>query len=686
MNLRVQVVALLGIAFLTNAGSAQTAYPMVTHTFPLAVERGTTSEVTVRGQRNFAGAFAAYFQGEGITAEVLPQLDKQGKPLTTTTDATLRLTVSDDAVLGPREFRLATAQGVSTVGQIIVTDQPVLQEVAKHDTLATAQPIEINRMVAGIIAGREEVDFYKFSAKAGQQITFEIHSARLMFKVHDLQKHFDPILSVFDSNGRELASNDDYYFADPMLSHQFTADGEYYVSVRDVRYDSDPRWSYCLLVTDGPYVTAVQPMAVSAGASAKLQAVGFNLLQSEFEHSFTDKTGTHWIQLGSERPSNAVAVEVTSLPLSAEAEPNNEIQKATPAMLPTVINGSIQAESDVDHFAFDLKKGDKVRFEVRARRNGSSLDSSLRLLNEKSAAVAATDDHATTKDSVLVATIAADGRYYLEVKDLLNRGGPTFNYIVQAQYDEPDFEIVCDDDKAGIAPGGHVPWFVKITRNGGFDGPVDVRVDGLPEGVSVNPLTIPAGMTQGCLILTAAPDAMPALAPVQVVGKAEAVGKDQSKKVIERVATPVSEIYVPGGGRGLWNVETHVVQVNPISDLKEVRVTPEKISLKPGEKVELQVEVVRNPNYTGRVTLDFLLRHLGRVYADPLPPGIKLVESASKTSLNPDETKGKLVLEAAADAKPVENIPIAVMAHVSINFVVKRPYASAPIWLTITEK
>lgn len=678
----VTVVTLLLVA---AGASAQTSYPMVTHTVPLAVTRGETAEVTVHGRQNFAGAFAAIFEGTGLTAEIVPPETKDGKAPATQTTVKLKVTVAPDAELGPREYRIGTDQGVSSVGQLVVTDLPVVAEAGAHADRQTAQEIQVGQVISGIVASREEVDFYKFTAQADQQVTFEVCSARLMFKIHDLQKHFDPILTLYDATGREIASNDDHYFADSMIAHRFDKTGEYFVAVRDVRYDGDTRWSYCLRVSDRPYVTAVYPMAVSVSGDRSVEAVGFNLEKEKWELPLPADAapGTYRVQLGDASKSNDFPVEVTALQVLSEQEPNDELGKGNTATLPIGINGQIQADSDRDLFTFDLKKDQAVRFEVKARRNGSSLDSSLRLLNDKGNAVASTDDYQQTKDSVLVAKIPADGQYQLEVKDLLNRGGDTFGYFVEARYDEPDFELACDDDKAGIGPGGSAPWFIKVTRSGGFTGPVEVRVEGLPEGVTVNPLTIPESMTQGCLVLTAAADAKPSLQAVRVFGKAQIKIGDQTQ-TIERLATPVSEIYVPGGGRGQWNVETQAVAVHPNHDIESVKVTPDKISLKPGEKITLDVEVLRRDIYKGRVTLDLRLRHLGRVYADPLPPGVTVVENASKTSLNPDESKGKIVLQAAADAKPIENVPITVLANVSINFVVKRAYASSPILVSVS--
>jgi hypothetical protein len=59
-----------------------------------------------------------------------------------------------------------------------------------------------------------------------------------------------------------------------------------------------------------------------------------------------------------------------------------------------------------------------------------------------------------------------------------------------------------------------------------------------------------------------------------------------------------------------------------------------------------------------------------------------MVEDKSKTLLG-SSSKGHIVLRAAADAPPAENVPISVLAHVSINFVVKVSYSSPVIRLSV---
>src|SRR5713226_709652 len=96
---------------------AQTSYPMITHTSPVAVQRGKTSEVTVSGQMDFSGVYRVLFEGTGISAEVAPSPatpspTPSGKPAKTKAgqkdqihSVNLKITVAPDVTPGVREFR-----------------------------------------------------------------------------------------------------------------------------------------------------------------------------------------------------------------------------------------------------------------------------------------------------------------------------------------------------------------------------------------------------------------------------------------------------------------------------------------------------------------------------------------------------------------------------------------------------
>src|SRR5688500_2382703 len=131
---RVLFCAILGLSTATSV-YAQTSFPMITHVHPVALQRGKTTEVVVEGQMNFFGAYKTLFEGTGLTAEIIPQkapppMPPQPPMLRNTK---LKITVAADAALGVREFRIATELGISSVGQLLIVDDPVVIEAAANN-------------------------------------------------------------------------------------------------------------------------------------------------------------------------------------------------------------------------------------------------------------------------------------------------------------------------------------------------------------------------------------------------------------------------------------------------------------------------------------------------------------------------------------------------------------------------
>ena len=81
---------------------------------------------------------------------------------------------------------------------------------------------------------------------------------------------------------------------------------------------------------------------------------------------------------------------------------------------------------------------------------------------------------------------------------------------------------------------------------------------------------------------------------------------------LTHVATPNEEIYLPGGGRGRFDVTMQSVAVVEPGDILNVNVTPSVLRLKPGAEVKLEIAVERRKDYDKDITLDVSLRHLGQ--------------------------------------------------------------------------
>src|SRR5262249_51875710 len=176
-----------------------------------------------------------------------------------------------------------------------------------------------------------------------------------------------------------------------------------------------------------------------------------------------------------------------------------------------------------------------------------------------------------------------------------------------------------------------------------------------PKHVSVNPLVIPPSMTQGLLVVSASPDATkPDAANVEVIGSASVPADDGKAETITRKATAIEEIYAPGGGRAKFDVRMQSVAVTGPTDILSVDVKPERLVVRPGDEVKLEVTIRRRPDYDKAVSIDVLLRHLGAVFGNPLPPGLTMLDGKSKTLLGTGNT-GHVVLKVDANAAPVED-------------------------------
>jgi hypothetical protein len=555
-----------------------------------------------------------------------------------------------------------------------------------NDRPVTAQKLTIPSAVSGRIGKPEDVDWYTFDAEKGQRVTFAVWGNRLENKIHDLQVHLDPILSLHDQTGRELAAADNTHFADPLLSFQVRASGPYYLQVRDTTYSGNAAWSYALHAMTGPIATSVFPLAVNPGTTAHLGIRGAGNDPSRSIDLPVPKDlqpGEHYFGLSLGGSGTLpVPLVVTKLPITAEAaDAPARGDSARVVKLPAALCGCLSARGDADGYCFDAQKGRTYALEVVARRADSECDPVLRVIDGTGATVTEADDtRGMGKDARIEWKAPADGRFVLQVADLHDRGGPMFAYVVLAEAARPDFSLVCDPDMINVGPGGRVPVFVRITRRHGFSGAVNLGCEGLPAGVAASPLVIGPSMTEGVIVCSALLDAKPAAALVTLNG----TGQGPSGPIL-RQAQPTEEIYLPGGGRGRYPVETLALAVTDPADIT-VEASPREVALTPGESAAIEVTVTRNPRFQQGVSLAVVLQHLGRVHANPLPPGVTVKEAGNKTLLGPKESKGKIILQAAANAPACEKVPIAVIGHVSINFVVKTAFASTPILVTVTPK
>jgi len=684
--------ALVAIIIATGGLPAQTKYPYIDLVHPVAVSRGKSADVRVHATGKIRGATAALVDGPGVKASIAATEEKLPDG-----EALVRIEVAEEAPAGVRDIRLATEDAITTVGRLLVTDRPVTVE-DKASSEPAGQEIALPCVVAGRVSASVEVDRYRFRAVKGERVSFDLLGARLHETIHHVGRftpHFDGFLAIEDGTGVEIASSDDFFYGDPLLSLEVPADGEYRVVVREANYRGHASYTYALSACRGPVAVLTFPLAVPPGKPADVEIIGPGMTSGTRGRvelpADAERGRVHPIRAALSDGSLAAQTVAASsdLPPSLEEEgveaaANDDADAAQAISLPAGVDGRIGRPDDVDCFSFEAKKGSSYTFQVFARRLFSPLDAEITILDAKKKTLAAADDgrdlaNRATKDPFLAWTAPDDGRYALRIRDLHQRGGRDFVYRIDASAVEPSFELTMDPAHAMISPGNRTAVYARAQRRGGFDGEIALEVEGLPEGVSAIAAPIRSGMTDACVILEAAPGAPRSASIFRIRGKATAKRADGSEVALARVAVPLVEIYQAQRVEG----RTAAIAVTSPSDI-EVTAALSEVVLRPGETAVIPVRIVRGPRYaSGPVTLWSQWRYEGAIFGSSLPPGVQLDEGQSRTSLNGDSLEGAIALRATPDAKPISKVQTAILGLVPIEFSVFVPYATQPIYVSV---
>jgi hypothetical protein len=110
-------------------------------------------------------------------------------------------------------------------------------EVEPNNDRATATPSEFPSAFNGILQETGDQDFFKFTAKKGQQFEVECYGRRIRSAI-------DPVMYLYNAKGGRVASNDDSRGPDSYFRFNVPADGEYTLHIRDHLMRGGPAYVY----------------------------------------------------------------------------------------------------------------------------------------------------------------------------------------------------------------------------------------------------------------------------------------------------------------------------------------------------------------------------------------------------------------------------------------------------------
>lgn len=456
--------------------------PSIAFAIPSAVAPGQTQEVTFHGTG--LETPTAIWSTFGIKANFSGGAANR---------ATYRITVPPDAPVGVGALRIATHAGVSNLHLFMVDDLPSIVKRGGNSSPVAAQTLTLPVGVDGSCEALRS-DFYRFSAKRGQRVSVEIVAART-------GSALDPVVRMLDASGREVAWADASPGAggDCRFAHNFDADGQYLIELRDVGYDGGAAYRYRLRVGDFPMPVVSFPLGGRRGAAAM-----FTLLGEGCEIVppivLALPPDMRRVGLSAQRPGGAgsgfAAVVAGHLDETIESEPNDTPDTATPLAPPAAFSGRFEAPGDVDYFKLAMRKGEHFSVRARTRASGSPCDVAIRMLRTDGSTVGASKADAPGETSLDIAA-PEEGVYHLRVDEITGAGGPTLAYRVELEPQRAGFALKVESDKFDVRPGGDLQLKVTAMRKG-YDGPISLSLEGL-DSASPEDTTIPGGKTEGVL-------------------------------------------------------------------------------------------------------------------------------------------------------------------------------------------
>lgn len=627
------------------AGTARAASPRLDRILPGGIERGNVGKLVFEGER-LTGTEEILFYDRGF--EVL-QLDETDSSVT----ATVR--VAKETRLGEHIAHLRTKSGVTEFRAFYVEPLPHLEEIEPNNTVATAQLIASGVTASGRVTADDE-DLFALDAKEGEQLVVEVVAMRLGNTM------FDPYLAILDSEGNEIASSTGHPFSlqDGIMSVTVPRDGRYYISIREVDRGGNDMSYYRLHIGNFPRPIAIFPPGGKMGQSLSVTFLGDPAGTYSQTVSLPD-TFDRTFALSGETDRGAaptpIPFRLSEHENAFESEPNDRSADATSVALQDAFCGIIQRPGDRDCYRFEAKAGDHYDVEVYARRVRSALDAVMELYDPSGKMILSNDDGAKVTenqdaeerapDSYFRFKVPADGEYTLRIYDRLARGGPAFVYRVELSAVQPWMlvrlpRVQDPNDLWGqyrqqvfVAKDNHFACLVR-TRTKDFSGPMSLEIPELPDGVTMETMTIPAGTDAFPVVFHASEDA-PLSGKLLSMRGAHA---DPTKNISGDYYTVADLLR---GKPGLARLKTKIAHRFAIAVTEKIpfrlELDPPTTPLVRDGKIDLTVRVIREKGFDREVMLVMPF----------LPPG---VYTSANQKVLPDADEAVFTLTAHPQITP----------------------------------
>lgn len=556
---------LLALLVSALAADAQLPQPKLFTVFPPGAKTGSTVDVAVTGAE--LDEIQLRFNHAGITAKALAAANS------------FAITVGADVPPGVYEARVLGRFGLSNPRAFVVGTLPEVLEKSGNSSPETAQELALDSVVNGRTTS-QAADYFKIAVKKGQRILVDCASRELDSRAADALMLLAPDGTelerarlgglidhttaadgplIIRMNDFVYRGGDQYFYrltvtTGPQIEFAFPPAVEAGKQGKVTLFGRNlPGGSPSQVKLNGKVLDQLTVDITAPGDALARQRLATTLyLGGEaagldaFEHRMKGANGTL---------SNPALLTFADAPVVTEVEPNNSPDKAQKISLPATIAGQFATPNDRDWFAFDAKKGDVFWVEVLSHRlglptapqvliqklskndKGEETFTDVQELVESATNLGGPEFNTAHRDPAGRFEVKEDGSFRIGIRDLFGRtvASPRHVYLLTLRKETPDFRLVAVPDSAPTkkAPtdvvtsasslwrGEALPIKLLVFRRDGFKEDIQVRVSGLPAGVTAQALRIPASSNSISLFLAAKDDAPAGFAEIKITGTAK---------------------------------------------------------------------------------------------------------------------------------------------------------------------
>ncbi len=354
---------------------------------PSGITKGTSTVVQVRGSY-LNTTTAVRVDGKGVTAELVPAA--KGKSYSSSL-ISVKLTADSNAAPGLHELRLVTAGGASNIVRFAIGTLPEKLEVEPNENDTNATRLEnLPVAISGVISRGEDRDCYRFKAKKGQKMVFDLCGRGLHPYVSGQRPGWlEGILCL-----REITS------IAPVIDEQAKANNLVAAKTAAVKQlNQSIKNANAVLKKANDAVKAAQKVAkAKAGIAAKA--------------------------------AKKAAVEKATDADKAAAKKANDEKAAADKALAAKVAAAKQATDKVNSLRQTLGKTNAELAAARKQlaEKTEAMNKVAGQATQPGRRIAYSDHSQGRTDPVLVHTFARDGEYVIEVRDDLYRGRADFSY------------------------------------------------------------------------------------------------------------------------------------------------------------------------------------------------------------------------------------------------------------------